>query len=175
MDHEMNLELFRMPFQALKCHTALCMGGTEVPLVEARSQLSLSRLLLQHTHNAGDARQHLERAVCAVISDLIGLHVNLHASCLCRLQRGGLSRHAFDVLSSSCCLEGPSSASACAARLPASLLGVRAYLGRSACRSRPLPKPWSFVRAPEAQQTGKRASLNLCNIITQWAYCCRCS
>lgn len=58
-----NIETPFCDFQALKCHTALCMGGKEVPIVEARSRLALAKLLLQHTHNAGDARQHLERAV----------------------------------------------------------------------------------------------------------------
>ncbi|CAL8469751.1 g9293 [Coccomyxa elongata] len=49
--------------QAIKCHTALCLGGKEVPVVEARSQLALAKLLLQHTHNAAEARSHLERAL----------------------------------------------------------------------------------------------------------------
>lgn len=34
-----------------------------MPVVEARSQLALAKLLLQHTHNAAEARSHLERAV----------------------------------------------------------------------------------------------------------------
>lgn len=65
-----NNETILCDFQALKCHTALCMGGKEVPIVEARSRLALAKLLLQHTHNAVDARQHLERAVCICSDDL---------------------------------------------------------------------------------------------------------
>ena len=51
------------PMQAVKCHLALCASGSEVPMVEARSQLALGKLILQHTHNPQDACEHFARAV----------------------------------------------------------------------------------------------------------------
>lgn len=67
--------------QAIKCHMALCQGGAEVPVVEAESQLHLAELLLDHTHDVYEARQHLERAVCCSISvSWLAYHVNTTAN-----------------------------------------------------------------------------------------------
>lgn len=52
--------------QAIKCHTALCSGGKQLPSIEVQSQIALARLLIAHTHNVHEARQRLERAVCSL-------------------------------------------------------------------------------------------------------------
>ena len=39
--------------------------GRQLPAAEATARLELATLLLSHTHNVTEARQHLERAVRA--------------------------------------------------------------------------------------------------------------
>ncbi len=54
--------------QAIKCFEAVVQAGvgTQPPAAQAAARLALARLLLAHTHNVAEARQHLERAVrCA--------------------------------------------------------------------------------------------------------------
>eukprot|EP00884_Botryococcus_braunii_P000287 jgi/Botrbrau1/10259/Bobra.0140s0013.3 len=55
--HERN-----MIVEAVKCYEALCGNGSEGPTVEALVRLELAEMLLQHTFNLHEARQHLERA-----------------------------------------------------------------------------------------------------------------
>ena len=56
--------------QAIKCCTAACLSP-ELPEVEARSLLHLAKLLLRHTRNASQARQHLHKAVRRTVSWLL--------------------------------------------------------------------------------------------------------
>ncbi len=53
--------------QAIKCFEAVVQAGvgTQPPAAQAAARLALARLLLAHTHNVAEARQHLERAVRA--------------------------------------------------------------------------------------------------------------
>ncbi len=51
--------------EAIKClHAAL--ASKEAPQVEVAIRVRLALLLMHHTHNLHEARQHLERAVCVV-------------------------------------------------------------------------------------------------------------
>ena len=51
--------------QAIKCFLAVlhAAGGRQLPAAEASVRLQLATLLLDHTHNVAEARQHLEQAV----------------------------------------------------------------------------------------------------------------
>ena len=77
---------------AARCYEAVLQAGGQLPQAEATTRLRLARLLLKHTHNVHEARDHLERAVrCdpssmhahrqvhAVIAD----HLIAHATCMC--------------------------------------------------------------------------------------------
>ncbi len=120
-----------------------------MPLVEARSRLAMAKLLLQHTHNAGDARQHLERAVCTCQQDM-----QLNSTYFTSLHMlVGLSKGA--ALHSSCYWGERSGVLAYAVRLPANLPGARQSWGRSVCRNKPLQKPSSLARAQPVQQIGE--------------------
>jgi hypothetical protein len=48
--------------QAIKCYTAI-LGQSLLPADEATARLQLAQLLLEHTHNVSDAKQHLQKAV----------------------------------------------------------------------------------------------------------------
>jgi hypothetical protein len=54
--------------QAIKCWVAM-LGASMLPSDEAGVRLNLARLLLEHTLNVGDAKQHLQKAVraCACV------------------------------------------------------------------------------------------------------------
>ena len=48
---------------AARCYEAVLQAGGQLPQAEATTRLRLARLLLKHTHNVHEARDHLERAV----------------------------------------------------------------------------------------------------------------
>lgn len=48
--------------QAIKCYTAI-LGQSLLPADEAATRLKLAQLLLEHTTNVADAKQHLQKAV----------------------------------------------------------------------------------------------------------------
>jgi Cohesin loading factor len=48
---------------AARCYEAVLKVGRQLPQAEATTRLRLALLLLQHTHNVHEARDHLERAV----------------------------------------------------------------------------------------------------------------
>lgn len=50
------------PIQAIKCYLAV-LNQSMLPSEEAATRLKLSQLLLQHTLNVQDAKQHLQKAV----------------------------------------------------------------------------------------------------------------
>ena len=52
--------------QAIECLEAALHSKSALPAAEAAIRLQLSQLLLAHTHNVHEARQHLERAVCSI-------------------------------------------------------------------------------------------------------------
>lgn len=65
---ELGLQLTEYsPLEAIKCYSAM-LGLSLLPDDEARARLSLGTLLLEHTHNAGDAKAHLQKAVRVNIS-----------------------------------------------------------------------------------------------------------
>lgn len=51
--------------QAIKCYETVLQAaaGRQLPAAEATLRLELASLLLAHTHNVTEARQHLEKAV----------------------------------------------------------------------------------------------------------------
>ena len=63
----------RLLTQAIKCFEAVVQAGvgTQPPAAQAAARLALARLLLAHTHNVAEARQHLERAVRAGSHDSV--------------------------------------------------------------------------------------------------------
>ena len=65
--------------QAIRCYIALLSSKAEVPMVEARSHLALAKLLLEHTTDIQDARQHLVRAVRVVDTSL---HIPFASACM---------------------------------------------------------------------------------------------
>lgn len=50
------------PIQAIKCYLAV-LNQSMLPSEEAATRLKLSQLLLQHTLNVQDAKQHMQKAV----------------------------------------------------------------------------------------------------------------
>lgn len=48
--------------KAIQCYTAI-LGQSLLPADEATARLQLAQLLLEHTHNVSDAKQHLQKAV----------------------------------------------------------------------------------------------------------------
>lgn len=48
---------------AIKCYVAM-LGHSMLPSDEAAVRLNLARLLLEHTLNMQEAKQHLQKAVC---------------------------------------------------------------------------------------------------------------
>ena len=54
---------------AARCYEAVLADGGALPQVEAVARLRLARLLLRHTHNVHEARQHLERTVRCLHGD----------------------------------------------------------------------------------------------------------
>lgn len=50
------------PLQAIKCYVAM-LNQSMLPSDEAAARLQLGHLLMQHTLNASDAKQHLQKAV----------------------------------------------------------------------------------------------------------------
>lgn len=53
-----------LPLQSIQCLMAL-VSTSLVPEAEVRARLHLSRLLLEHTFNAQEAKKHLQKAVCS--------------------------------------------------------------------------------------------------------------
>jgi hypothetical protein len=51
------------PLQAIKCYVAL-LNQSLMPPDEAAALLKLGHLLMEHTHNVQEAKQHLQKAVC---------------------------------------------------------------------------------------------------------------
>lgn len=51
------------PLQAIKCYVAL-LNQSLMPTDEAAALLKLGHLLMEHTHNVQEAKQHLQKAVC---------------------------------------------------------------------------------------------------------------
>lgn len=54
------------PMQAIKCYVAM-LSQSMLPSDEAAARLRLGQLLMQHTLNMQDAKQHLQQAVCACV------------------------------------------------------------------------------------------------------------
>jgi hypothetical protein len=52
------------PMQAIKCYVAM-LSQSMLPSDEAAARLRLGQLLMQHTLNVQDAKQHLQKAVSA--------------------------------------------------------------------------------------------------------------
>lgn len=52
------------PMQAIKCYVAV-LSQSMLPSDEAAARLRLGQLLMQHTLNVQDAKQHLQKAVRA--------------------------------------------------------------------------------------------------------------
>jgi MAternally-affected-uncoordination protein len=55
--------------QAIKCYTAI-LGQSLLPADEATARVQLAQLLLEHTHNVHDAKQHLQKAVSITSSSI---------------------------------------------------------------------------------------------------------
>jgi hypothetical protein len=53
------------PLQAIKCLEA-SLQLSPMPAEDAQVRLRVARLLLQHTSNLSEAKQHLQKAVCGV-------------------------------------------------------------------------------------------------------------
>jgi hypothetical protein len=52
------------PLQAIKCYVAM-LSQSMLPSDEAATRLRLGQLLMEHTLNVQDAKQHLQKAVCS--------------------------------------------------------------------------------------------------------------
>lgn len=69
-----------LPLQCIQCLMAL-LSTQLLPLAEVRARLHISRLLLEHTLNAQDAKKHLQRAVGAYKLEACGsILVHFHVS-----------------------------------------------------------------------------------------------
>lgn len=59
------------PLQAIKCYVAM-LGQSMLPSDEAATRLTLGQMLMQHTLNAQDAKQQLQKAVSVFLHKALG-------------------------------------------------------------------------------------------------------
>lgn len=74
------------PLQAIKCYVAL-LSQSLMPTDEAATLLKLGQLLMEHTHNVQEAKQHLQKVVCPrplAVSILVLQHIQ-HVLTVARL------------------------------------------------------------------------------------------